>query len=438
MTAALAASKLTGCFSLAFDAAIFLFLLDTAIDPADRLLHAKVPLFLITVVLFLALYGRAAIQRAWESKWIVWYVLLFAGIPATSILLAHFHLPTVQSDGMSMLKGYLLIALFPILAFSERNEYRNFSYVMIFIAFLIYLIFAAMIAFPNIAESMYWFGRDNGMFYLDVRSYGPGMEMLQIYYATSPLILVSIAYLSYIFSQSSGALRLSLLFGGIVIVTESMFIAGTRANMFGAILLLLALACTLRRKIAHAVFAVVLVIQLLFGGIILNSIQPVFSLQKNFRISQNSNQFNSLSAMLDRSEKSNAIKLAYLNDYKRIFSNWETLLWGRGLGTYEFWTARNRYFPLSELTYLEIIRNFGIFGAFMMFGLLAYPFLWGFILNQNVQLRSLSVAYAIYLIACAINPNLFSSMGVTLLSICLANIYIRDRQKRGPQADLPI
>lgn len=128
-----------------------------------------------------------------------------------------------------------------------------------------------------------------------------------------------------------------------------------------------------------------------------------------------------LTAFLDPREPSNAIKLNLLVDYERMLSDPATLLFGRGLSAYAFWSARGRDFYISELTYLEMVRNFGLIGAAVMAVLLVTPVVFAFA-SGPVRERALAVAYALYLLTCATNPNLFSSMGILILAVLVANL----------------
>jgi hypothetical protein len=60
--------------------------------------------------------------------------------------------------------------------------------------------------------------------------------------------------------------------------------------------------------------------------------------------------------LFDRNEPSNSAKLTLLMDYFEILNNPKTIIFGNGLGSYENWSIRTSY--ITELTYLEIFRNF--------------------------------------------------------------------------------
>jgi hypothetical protein len=79
------------------------------------------------------------------------------------------------------------------------------------------------------------------------------------------------------------------------------------------------------------------------------------------------------------------------------------------------------------------VRSFGILGALVMFALLAFPIVHAFLIDPSSRDRNVVVGYAFYLVMCVSNPNLFSSMGMLILAIVLASIFMADSAAaRGP------
>jgi hypothetical protein len=147
---------------------------------------------------------------------------------------------------------------------------------------------------------------------------------------------------------------------------------------------------------------------------------------------------NHLQAFLDPSEAANSIKLNKLEDYFRMFEDPVTLLFGRGLGVYDTWTEGGHPYYVTELTYLEMVRNFGLIAALVMLALLLVPIAHAFFADTHRRERGLAVAYFLYLMMCATNPNLFSSMGMLILATLLANIFrMRPREPSAVKRALP-
>jgi hypothetical protein len=130
-----------------------------------------------------------------------------------------------------------------------------------------------------------------------------------------------------------------------------------------------------------------------------------------------------LSAFFDPTETANSIKLAIIDDYLEFFGDPLTLLFGQGLGAYQIWSGKpfEPFTYITELTYLELLRNFGLIGAIVMMGLLLFPTAMA-LSGGRAKDISLGIAWLLYLVMCASNPNLFSSMGILILAVLMANL----------------
>lgn len=121
-------------------------------------------------------------------------------------------------------------------------------------------------------------------------------------------------------------------------------------------------------------------------------------------------------------EFSNKIKLGLINDYLNIFIlDYKTFLFGQGLGVEIFWPAKDGVNFLSELTYFELIRNFGIFGAITILYLLLKQTMLAF---NSFDQKYLAISFFGFLGLCFSNPNLFNSNGMLIFTILTANNFI--------------
>ena len=127
-------------------------------------------------------------------------------------------------------------------------------------------------------------------------------------------------------------------------------------------------------------------------------------------------------AMLSSDEISNTIKLLYFRDYAAMFSKWPTLLFGQGLGASFFSTALGTRVSVTELTYVELIRNYGLIMACVFYFLLLYPL--RMLGNQEARTyHYLFLGYLGYLYLCTANPLLMSSTGMLVLAIVLVKTF---------------
>ncbi len=98
------------------------------------------------------------------------------------------------------------------------------------------------------------------------------------------------------------------------------------------------------------------------------------------------------------------------------------LLIGNGPVSYMYTSARNEWVTLTELTYLELIKNFGLIQSVLVVGILLLPV---FFICKNesyerIQKFSLSLSYVAYLFICGTNPLLISSTGFTALAVAFS------------------
>lgn len=368
------------------------FVLICVFDPADVIIGGKVFVF---GLLWLLTLRRMANSGEGEkvSQWLLKYVLLFIAIPVFSVIWYYAFHGSKPFDGLLYLKAYLLVSLALVLNINKIDLVPMLSGALVLLAAITVTLYAAIVLSPGLFLELREPGANSGMVYLDWRGYGK-VTLLQVYFPTSPMLVVPIAYyFDCMMTTKWKVTYLSLC----ALCIAGMIATGTRNNIFIA-LLLPALLWPLYTKRPALYFALSLcavgVLALPFLG--------------------------KLRSLLDPAEAGNSIRIGLLGDYARIFSEPATLIFGRGLGAYETWTARTppTFGPISELTFFEIIRNFGIPAGGFMIGLLLAPvvFLW----RGKRQNRALALAYALFLVMSFSNPMLFNSIGILVLSAMLA------------------
>lgn len=386
------------------NAVLMLFLISCVFDPADYLFGAKVWLFVlswcITIVRVVSSKDRIALPLG-----LLACTGLFVAIPVMSICLYIFTNPTTDFEGFNLLKGYVLISLSLLLVINRIDILPRLVMVLNILGIMILGTSLAIQIMPELYEEIYVFGKELGLIFLDQRNYGGNFVFEQVYFVTSPMLVISIAW--YMLRAQRGQSLVSRIIGAVMVALNvaAMAVAGSRNNLMAAFALPL-LLCILgsRHKALVSISAVV------FIGIVLILLGD------------------ELYFLFDPNEVSNNIKILLLRDYDRFFSNPWTLFLGNGLGAYEWWEARHGYAYISELTYLEMVRNFGLVGALVIFGILLTPIYGAFSSLRYSEERPLAIAWASYLIMCISNPNLFNSLGILILSGLLARMYNRRQQ----------
>ena len=299
-----------------------------------------------------------------------------------------------------MLKGYVLITLALMLVISRTDLLPRLCAVLTMLALAVIGVFIAVQLVPELLPVLNLFGRRTDLLSVSIRDYGSDVRLLHVYFATSPMLAISIAYYFDRAHSARRGARAVVLWGLLTINVVGMLLAGTRNNILVSLLLPTVLVFYYaRNKVVGAFVSLTAV-----AGLVV-----VFARE--------------LEAFFNPSEASNRTKLAMVDEYIVILSDPINLVFGRGLGAYEDWEGRAVKY-VTELTYLDMIRNFGLIGAAVMLGLLLFPVWHAFATNQSRTNKAMAIGFTSYLGMCASNPNLFSSMGILILSVMLSAIFL--------------
>lgn len=369
------------------------FLISCIFDPADKLLGLKVPLFIACWVIFVLSHKSFNIKFPRE---LIYFAIFFLIIPIISISYYLIFNGSFPYGGLSLFKSFLFISLVLILYKKKINLIPSLSRVLTLLSFSIILMYVTILINPFLFGSVYEFGLSSGIFHIGQRVYSSNLKLWSIFFVTSPMILIAIAYYFDIAFKSKKFIHLFLLFINIF----AMFIAGTRNNMLMSILLPLILFIIYSKNKK-------LVTVMIFSGFIAGSIFLADILRD----------------LLSTDEISNQTKLSLINDYKDIFSDPKVLIFGDGLGAYRNWDSNGRFYFTSELTYFEIIRYFGLFFGIIIIYFMFYPVIYYYKNRKKIKHKHIIIAYFLYLIMTFVNPLFFSSLGMLIFSIIIANIF---------------
>ncbi|MBR1120200.1 hypothetical protein JQ628_01645 [Bradyrhizobium lablabi] len=379
---------------------LLMFVLVCIFDPADQVLRGKVPLF---VALWPATLAGCALTREepYLPPSLLIYSLAFITIPLLSIGWYHIIDGRQPFEGFALFKAYLFISFAIILVLNKIDLIPQLSAVLTLLALSVIAVFLFLQFSPEEFERLHELGINTGVLSLDRRKYGENLELVQVYFVTSAMLVVSIAYYFDRVMSAAGYIRKLAYLVLLGVNITGMLLAGTRNNILVSLLLPFTLWPLYTARVARNALLSLLVLVLL-------------ALPFADR----------LQAFFDAEESSNSIKLTLLRDYISLLSDPVTLLFGQGLGAYHEWSAGQVNFYITELTYLEMLRSFGIFGAAAMVALLLFPAWYSFAAPLSRRARALAVAYLFYLLMAVSNPLLFSSSGMLILSAILANVYL--------------
>lgn len=117
-------------------------------------------------------------------------------------------------------------------------------------------------------------------------------------------------------------------------------------------------------------------------------------------------------------EDSNEVKYENYESYIDDMSEKGHLIWGAGVGSEFYAKGRGYKLSYSELSYLDILRMYGIpVGLYLIYLFFAPYFgLWKY-QNRSIFLKRFCLGYVLFLILSGTNPLLLGSIGLTALSM---------------------
>ena len=364
----------------------FLLLAICVFDPADKLFNLKSPLFILCFLFFILDYLGSKRKRFPKSLIIINLFLIF--IPLISIFLYFIQHLTLPSAGFDLFKSHILIVVSIFLYYYKLDVIKPFSIILLFLSLFIILVYLIVTIFPESYNLIYVWGLNYQIFLIGERSYSIDTESLwSIYFVTSPMLVIPIAYFTSKYFEKKNNLYLFLS----IINVFAMFIAGTRNNMLVSLLLPLILFYKYSKNKLP---------------ILLISFFSIFFILINYA--------GLLKSMLSFEEASNSTKIGLIDDYRNIFSNPINLAIGQGIGTY-----------------LEIFRSYGLFLGFIILLIIFYPVYILFYKKMSNEF-SILISYILYMVMAATNPIYFMSMGMLFFPIVLSIIFINHRKNQNP------
>ncbi len=258
--------------------------------------------------------------------------------------------------------------------------------------------------FPS-NDSWFHFFVQRQVAFIGAREYA-GITLPYLYFVASPLLIYLASYDSWRLIKSPSFQSVSLCF----LTVLALGLTGTRAHMAIAVLIVPIFFLYHHKKHLIWLLPTILILLIFFFTFIsFDLLASIFSLQ----------------------EDSNSFKLSMIQNYSNIFNNPISFAFGQGYnaiawsGDLASMVAQNSGASKSELTYLELIRVYGL--------VVALPFLWilGLIYFRVMRLSKdyswLGLAFLISLANASLNPYLFSTNGLLPLGLILALIYVEEK-----------
>ncbi len=380
---------------------MILLFVDVMADPTNLIFHVKYVLF--GLVFMIWLFGNYAKKLILTKK--QWLILLFIAffmpfyeLSAGLINSMLHNIPVGRPVYFNSFFFFaiLLITLSEKMALTKMFNYSSLVIVLITLGLYLILIFNTRM----FGEMYKYFVMDKQVVVYALRDYGK-TTLLMIFYKTSPLLVFPLSWYLYriLIEKRRKALFVNILL--LVLTALTLYFSGTRANLVSLVLIVAFYFGYFLFKKSKIWFVWALALAVLVALFMLPSVAGL---------------------LFSKQEASNAIKFGYLSSYANYFDHHLlSLLFGQGIGGTFYASGLHRFVDVSELTYIELIRIWGIPISVIFFGILMAPL---FTEIRPGKITHLFIAYLAYLFIAGTNPLLLSSTGMLVLVYVFTNTFL--------------
>lgn len=354
-----------------------LFCIDCLLDPANNVVHLKIPLFAL-------LFGYLFLRYKSKGKDL--------GVILTMIILQFISMGCGVIGGipydMDMFTQYLTFFLtLLILLWSPHIDLRTPLRVGCALVSIITIFgYVAMAIYPEIEAILYQFAttHDN-IFLMSHRSF-LGVDFVSFCYKSLPLVAIpaGIALNKLVTGKTGKIIHLL----ETAFFSFSMFCGGNRALLIALFVIFGAVLYPRLRK--STLFKPIAVTAILFGLYII------------------------WLALTDKEEASNDIKFDHLRSYIEYFdNNFHLIIFGGGAGSMFYSKGFGAMTTITEWTYIELFRMYGVVGLITILTILLRPLKhYKIKLNYIINWKPISIGYIAFLIMCGSNPYLINATGL--------------------------
>lgn len=335
-------------------------------------------------------------ERQFNTPAIAGFGFLFVVLtPAYGVLVHYLRGDNVDGNPFLFLGTYLhFIAI--VAAVVLCTGYRFFFNVVVallgVLSVVVWLIYAAGITLG--ADVVNQFGYEHSIYTYGDRVY-LGLTLPNVYYYTSPMIVLGAAYWIYRVSRE----RRSLI--GVphlmsVITIGALGLSGTRASLAISVVLVFVLARHYSRPLTYVL-----------GVGALGAVMASF------------NDFVALFGVSGSTvDGSNVARIGLIDQAEIMFRDIPGLVFGFGLGSCMQSPSRGICMPVTEFTYLDQIRFFGALIGVLYIALIVWP--WAVLRRRSAVVSSM---YLAYILSAAFNPYIFSSIGALVVALAITGAW---------------
>lgn len=375
------------------------------VDPGDLIFHMKMPIFMLIWATWLILRTDSS---AYGRRDLILVSLSFLAISIYGILAAVLQNNFVNDEfAFGFIKSISIFSLIFIIYDLRIDVFSIVSKWALIICGITLPIYIVITFFPALLSPIYNYVIAKDVAKIGYRAFY-GVEIVMIYYRTSPLLVFSLCFFLDKYLQYKKIKFIPI--AGIVFFT--LFLTGTRANILMA--LIIAAFYFYRIYSKHFFAKIIYILGLLYAAV-------TFFSQLNF----------------DVKDESSDVKGDHFNSYLELFDkNPNYLIHGQGLGSEFYSRGSAKMLPQTELTYLDLLRTFGFPVTILFLILLLYPIMYLFKNGYWQIYSSAIVAYLAYLFIAGTNPLLISSTGMIAVLVAYSFLKSKKNENFGMHGDL--
>ena len=370
------------------DILYFLFLVTLSLDPTGFHSRLKDLLFVVLVIYgFIYCLKRrqylAGINRV--------TLLAFLLVPLWAMFIAYITNSLTNTPyAMSQMRSMLYVTIFFFVVTMRLNVLLKVVWIngIIMAAVTLVLFFLSQLGGVFLAV-IYDYCNASGNFTMAYNRNFLGYNINGLYFTAGSLIIFSFVYTLY---QYHG--RLKLIWSTVLFI--SLMVAGSRTPMLVQLLILLVYLYdkNIMGKFLTRVSALALLGMLVMVTYLLAT---------------------------QEKEASNEVKYDNFESYVEDMGDKGHLIWGAGLGSEFYAKGRGVKLAYSELSYMDILRIYGLPVGIGFIFLFFAPYFWLWKYFPRSQfLRRYCLGYVLFLILSGTNPLLLGSIGLTALSMFMA------------------
>ncbi len=352
-------------------------------DPNNMILNLK-------NVVFVLLVGYNVIFFKPDFRYLFHFLLVI------SVVLLCYIFAEMQQNHVDMealwdvFKGFSPLIL---LLWIRHYNVLKLSLIPAFLIFIILTTLYILASSSPVIEGLLWefMGDHDNVIIMSHRSFY-GIELFGMYYKSMVCLIFSLGFFYYTFINKGGKKRLLVLLP-VLLGTFSFLVSGTRSTMllpFFFVGLMMYQRIRYTRYVRYLFYPLLVLFFLMFIGLI-------FVLAA------------------ETTEASNIIKYAHLESYMKLFDAHPIyFLLGQGPGTEFYSSGFGRYTTVTEWTYMELLRNYGLWCIFIL-AVVLKPLCTFYKYRDNNFTFVIMASYLAYLFIAGTNPLLISSTGMLMI-----------------------